>query len=402
MKLMKSQIQVGDIALSLDEAAETLRAIRQGSVDAVVVAGRAGHEVFTFREPSHPYRLLVEAMSEGAALVTSSGIICYHNPHFAELVEAPGVSLCGRLLSELVPPQGASKLGELLQRATTVPARDEIKLIGKEGRTVPVQLSVSPALLADIPVFCVVATDISEHKRQEALCQAARLEIEARDRLFAVAAHELRGPLGAIEMQTHLLRMTIEKTPLPAEKAMRMVESINRQGKELSELVNKLLDIGTIGAGRLQLGSEEVDLSDAVRVVAERCADLINRSGCTLALELQPVVGHWDRVRLEQVIANLVSNAAKYGLGRPIRVVVQGDEGLARLVVEDQGGGISTSDRELLFQPYRRMASSRGIPGLGLGLYIASEIVKAHGGTIRVESEVGVGSRFLVELPLSS
>jgi PAS domain S-box-containing protein len=397
---MKTDIQIGDVALSLEEAAETLRAIRGGNVDAVVVQGSAGHEIFTFRDPSHPYRLLVEAMSEGAALVSMDGVICYHNPHLARLVEAADFSLCGRSLSELVASQDVSKLGELLLRARTATARDEIKLVGKEGGAVPVQLSVSRASLADIPVFCVIATDISEHKRQEALYRAARLEIEARDRLFAVAAHELRGPLSAIELQTHLLRAAIQKTSLPPEKATRMVETLSRQGRELTALVSKLLDIGSIGAGRLQLALEEVDLATVVRAVAERFDDLIRRSGSTLTLDLEPVVGHWDRVRLEQVIANLVSNAVKYGGGGPIRVVAEGDEELARLAVEDQGKGISPSDQEDLFQPYQRVATATGIPGLGLGLYITAEIVKAHGGTIHVESELGVGSRFVVELPL--
>src|SRR5439155_19333462 len=112
-----------------------------------------------------------------------------------------------------------------------------------------------------------------------------------------------------------------------------------------------------------------------------------------------PVVGRWDRSRLEQVVANLVSNACKYGDGKPIEVRVEAHDGRARLRVRDGGLGISREDRARIFQPFERAGGRDRAPGLGLGLYVVRKIVEAHGGRIELESEPGSGSTFTVELP---
>lgn len=404
---MTAQIQVGDLVLSVEEAEDTLQAIRRGFVDAVVVEGTEGNQVFTFKDPSHPYRLLVEAMSEGAALLTHDGVVCYHNPRMAELSGANGTSLCGRPLSDLVSKDETARVEGLLVQARSGAARAEIGFVRENSGVLPVLLSVSAGVLADVPVFCVVATDLSEHKRQEELYRAARLEVEGRDRLFSVAAHELRGPLGVLEMQTQLLiarlRGMSEAPAGPIEKTISMVETVGRQGKQLAQLVTKLLDLGSIGSGHLDLILEEVDLAEVVRAVIQDSSDLIHRSGYAVILDLESVLGHWDRVRLEQVVANLLSNAVKYGLGRPIRVAVQPSEHMARLRVEDQGGGIPANERERIFRPFERLVTTKAVAGgLGLGLYIAAEIVRVHEGTIRVEGEPDSGSCFVVELPLET
>jgi PAS domain S-box-containing protein len=402
----RDHIQIGEVRLTVDEAQETLWALRAGKVDAVLVEGEAGHEIYTFRDPGHPYRLLVEAMSEGAALVTPDGTLCYLNPHLADLVGAAGVPMYGRCLADLIAPGQRSQLAALLERVRGGhPARNDFELMGKEGRVIPVKVSVSPARLIDVDIFCVVITDLTEHHRQEALYREARREVEARDRLFSVASHELRTPLSVLQLQAHLLIQLISAAmsgaPWPAERALALVQKIREHGTRLSELIGRLLDVGSIGAGRLSLTQDRVDLAEAVQAVVERSQDLLSHSSSPVTLEVESVVGLWDQVRIEQVIENLISNAAKYGLGRPIRVVVERQGDIARLRVEDQGRGIPEEARERIFRPYERIidAEAQRIPGLGLGLYVSAEIVKAHGGTIRVEKRPGGGSVFIVELP---
>jgi PAS domain S-box-containing protein len=402
----RDQIRIGDVTLSLDEAEEMLCAMRAGRIDGVVVEGPVGEEIYTFRDPGHPYRLLVEAMGEGAALMTVDGMLCYHNPRFAELVGASGVPLDGRPLFELVAPDSRPALEALIERVKDgAPARAEMELIGQEQLTVPVQLSLSRAALADVPVLCVVATDLTNLRRQEELYRAARLEVAARDQMFAIAAHELRNPLAVLTLHTQLLgeqlRTAQSGAPLPLEKALDRVENLRTQGERLTSLIGKLLDIGTIGSGRLALSRETFDLAELVRGVVNDSRELVERSGSRLALELTPAVGRWDRDRIEQVIGNLISNAAKYGLGGPIRVSVRPSGGVAQVVVEDRGKGIPRDARERIFRPYERVSESEDVPGLGLGLYITAEIVKAHGGSIRVGEAPEGGSRFVVELPLS-
>jgi signal transduction histidine kinase len=112
-----------------------------------------------------------------------------------------------------------------------------------------------------------------------------------------------------------------------------------------------------------------------------------------------PIVGRWDPIRIEQVIANLLLNAAKFGRGRPIRLSVEADLSTARVSVEDQGTGIAPDDQERVFEQFERAVAAGSAFGLGLGLYIARQIVHAHGGRISVRSVPGSGSTFTVELP---
>jgi PAS domain S-box-containing protein len=385
--------QIDDVAISAEEATETLRAIRSGRVDAVVINGANGHGVFTFRDPDHAYRALVEAMGEGAALVSRDGIICYHNPRFAALTMgrvAP--SLRGTALRALVPSDAAVSVDAMLARAQHGPARIEVGLVLPDGGTLTVQLTASPTSLADVDVLCVVATDLSEQRAQAELHREALIGMEARDRLISVAGHELRAP-----MQVLVSELGVLLAQHPAI-TVEQLASIQRLGFRLANLVASLLDVGLLGSDQLVLSPEALDLADVVRAIVAGSEELA-RSQSPVTVEACSVHGRWDRQRLEQVVTNLLSNAGKYGLGRPIRVSVDGDDKVARLVVEDHGIGIAPDAIERLFRPFERIGSVKTATGLGLGLYISAQIVKAHGGVMRVDSDPGVGSRFIVELP---
>jgi signal transduction histidine kinase len=173
-----------------------------------------------------------------------------------------------------------------------------------------------------------------------------------------------------------------------------------RQTRKLTKLIGELLSVSRIGAARLDLQLEEVDMASVVRDVVERFSSEIARVRSPLTVDVStPIVGRWDRIRLEQVVTNLLSNATRFGAGRPIEVTVAQDGDTARLVVQDHGIGIPPDRLPRVFERFERGVSVREYGGLGLGLYIAGEIVRAMGGTIRVESAVDVGSTFMVELP---
>jgi len=162
-----------------------------------------------------------------------------------------------------------------------------------------------------------------------------------------------------------------------------------------------LLDLGRLRTGQLQLQVEDVDLADAVQDVVARVRAEVAVSGSTVTVTAQPnVVGRWDRFRLEQLVTNLLANAVKFGLGKPIELTASGADGRARLAVRDHGIGIEPSAQHRIFLPFERNVSVRHYGGLGLGLHIVSTIVGAMGGTIAVESAPGAGATFVVELPL--
>ncbi len=220
-----------------------------------------------------------------------------------------------------------------------------------------------------------------------------------RERLISIAAHELRGPLCSVRLGLQAL----QRGHFPP-KATRLVAIMLREERRLTQLIEELLDLGRIRSGQLQLTLVPVDLSDVVREVSGRLEETATRAGSTLtvALPRSPVVGRWDRSRLEQVVTNLVSNAVKYGDGRPIRVrVAASDErGIARLEIEDHGVGIDPALQERIFEPFKRAHATSHHEGLGLGLYIVRNIVKQLGGTVRVNSRPRMGATFVVELPV--
>jgi signal transduction histidine kinase len=345
-------------------------------------------------EPDPAVRALLDAMDEGAALVSRDGVIGYHNQRFAELtLGSIAVPLRGRALRGLVPDDVAVSIDGMIERAQRGPARIEVSLVSPTGGTLTVTLTASATSLPDADVMCVVATDLTEQRTQAELHRAALAGMEARERLISVAGHELRAPVQVLVSEIGVLRA--QHPAITVEQ----LESIQRLGLRLAELVGSLLDVRLLGSDHLELSVEELDLAEVVRGVLTRSEDLI-RSGSPITLEARPVRGRWDRLRLEQVATNLLSNAGKYGLGRPIRVAIDGDDVLARLVVEDHGIGIARDAIDRVFRPFERIGSVKTATGLGLGLYITAQIVKAHGGVVRVESTPGVGSTFVVELPV--
>jgi PAS domain S-box-containing protein len=224
-------------------------------------------------------------------------------------------------------------------------------------------------------------------------------EAQAALELIGVASHDLGNPLNNL----HLLLGKLKRSP-PADPD-RLGEGLTaalRQTQQLGRLLHNLLDLSRLSSGKLELEVVEVDLGELVREGVARLVDQAEEAGSRVELEVEDgVVGRWDRLRLERVLTNLLSNAFKYGKGQPIHVRVERVAGQARLVVRDEGPGIPPEEQPSIFERFKKAASHQGKKeGFGLGLYIVRQLVEAHGGSIQVESAVGAGAAFTVELPL--
>ncbi len=219
--------------------------------------------------------------------------------------------------------------------------------------------------------------------------------LRARDEFVSIASHELKTPLSPLILQVQMLQRWADAQSDERARLLRpRLALMERQVLRFSRLVNELLDVSRIEAGRLRLELETVDLSAVVREAAARLARP------ELAVEADgAVTGQWDQLRLEQVAINLLDNALKYGGGKPVtvRVTAEGDE--AVLAVQDLGIGIAAADQPRLFGRFERGVGAQKIGGLGLGLYITRQIVTAHGGTIAFTSLPGEGTTFTVRLP---
>jgi len=240
--------------------------------------------------------------------------------------------------------------------------------------------------------------DLLQHRTQR--LRDFEENVRRRDEFIAVAAHELRTPLTS-------LRLVLEgiDRKLPEVGADDLVHGVNlaeRQGRKLSALVDQLLEVGrTLTEHEISLSRQEFELGMLVREVVELLVPESQRSRSNVTVFANaPVVGLWDRVRLEQVVTNLVGNAIKFGLGNPISIAVSSNDNVARIVIRDQGIGIATDRISRIFNRFERGVPATHFGGLGLGLFIVREIVTAHGGTVRAESVLGEGATFTVELPM--
>jgi PAS domain S-box-containing protein len=219
--------------------------------------------------------------------------------------------------------------------------------------------------------------------------------IWARDEFLSVASHELRTPLTALKLRIQSLQRSLRES----EPQRRRIDGAARQCDRLERLISDLLDVSRVTTGQFALQLGACDLREIVEEAVDRARDEATATGAAIELTASgSLAGVWDGMRIEQVVTNLIGNALKYGCGKPITVSVVGTEDHVEVFVEDRGIGIAEEDLNRIFARFER-AGERSREGLGMGLYIAKEIVHAHGGRIGVESAAGEGSRFWVRLP---
>jgi len=513
----------------LREAEDTLDAIRLGHVDALVVRDAAGDQVYPLGGADHRYRQLVETMNEGALLVSGDGTIVYANARFAELVERPLERVLGTPLRAHVVERSHVVLDAVLAGRGGGSSKAEVEVRTGDDRRVPVYLSATASWDQDLPLTCVIATDLGEQQRSQdalaaerlaasivdqvaegivvcdltgrvirasqtahrlaganpllrpfeeayplhlagnpaigprlvasalrgdtvngvevelgdrmlllsagpvadrdgaplgcvisfvdvtdrrraaeerlqilAAAQHAQLQAEAanraKDEFLAMLGHELRNPLAPIITALELMRLK-DDNALRRERAI-----IDRQVKHLVRLVEDLLDVSRIAEGKVALDRKPVELARIVHRAIEQASPLIEER--RHHLDVQLATGLWieaDDLRLCQVIANLLTNAAKYTApGGHIAISAIAEHGEVVLTVRDDGMGIPREIQPRLFDRFvqgkRSIARSEG--GLGLGLAIVRSLVTMHGGVVTVHSDgPGTGSRFAVRLP---
>jgi signal transduction histidine kinase len=227
--------------------------------------------------------------------------------------------------------------------------------------------------------------------------------VRIREEFLSLASHQLKTPLTPLALSLQSLAREAAKQPDSsfAQNVNGYIDTATRQVRKLSELVADLLDVSGMTSSKLRLVLEPVDLGTVVRDAAARYRPRAEKASCVLDAEAPGVTGRWDKLRLEQVVTNLIENAITFGPGKPIRIRLQATSEKARLTVRDEGIGIAPSHRSRIFERFERAVSSRNHGGFGLGLYICRTIVEALDGTISVQSEPGRGSTFTVELPRS-
>ncbi len=349
----------------------------------------------------------IESTADGILVVDRQGVIRNYNERFAEMWRIPREILMSRaddralssVLDQLSDPRGfVSRVRELYSNAT-LESFDILEL--KDGRTFE-RYSKPQRLDGKVVGRVWSFHDVTKRKQAE---QEARRAIGIRDDFISIASHELKTPLTPLRMQVQLLKRFLAAperlAPENVKKAEALLTDSEQQVERLLKLVDNLLDVSRIRSGKLLLSKSEFDLGEAVHGIVRHLATDFAAANCRPILSIEKgVVGLWDRARVEQVAANLITNALKYGRAKPITIRVSRSGSNAVLSVTDQGIGIAPSDQDRIFDRFERASALNSYGGLGLGLYISRQIVSGHGGTISVRSLPGRGATFEVTLPI--
>lgn len=345
----------------------------------------------------------LENSLNGFDIVNSKGEMIYANPAYLKmwgydhLDEIKGMSPTTHCADPGIP---AKIIRELKEKGE---CNIEFLARRKDGSTFDVHMWARLAHDVDgQEIYPTTSIDITERKRAE---NALKEAIAARDEFISVCSHELKTPVTSMKLQFQLAeRQYVRGDEKIYDRAhvQRRIINANRQLDRMTNLIEEMLDVSKMGAGKLQLRLSKINLSELVLEVVDRFIEQFQIVGTELQADIAPSIEiNGDRYRIEQVLSNLLTNAIKYSPGKPVTVRVAKKPDSAIIYVQDQGIGIARENHEKIFQRFERATASSNISGLGLGLYISKQMVEAHHGKIRVDSEMGKGSTFTVELPLN-
>jgi PAS domain S-box-containing protein len=322
----------------------------------------------------------------GVAMMSFDGTCLRANRVLAEMLRQSPEELVGADARVWLCPEHLRPSADRWQYESELPRRG----------TVALAVDVSGSLVRDLlgrPLYWVVhVQDVSARKRAE----------QMKNEFFALVSHELRTPLTSIVGYTAVLREDLD-ADLIGRSAARHLSVVARNAHRLQRLVGDLLFVAQLEADNLGLQKSQIDLSQVAKDSCEAGAPRAAELGVTVRVETVPAPIFGDADRLGQLIDNLLSNALKFTpAGGTVEVAVGLSDGAARLVVCDTGIGIADGELAQLFDRFFRASTARGraIPGVGLGLSIVKALAEGHGGAVSVESTEGVGTKFVVTLPL--
>jgi len=377
----------------LREAEDTLNAIRDGHVDALVVDSPHGEQLYTLRTADQPYRLIVEQMREGALTLSADGVILYCNERFAQMVKTGPQPITARNFSDFLPPGDQERFHAMLAAEMF---RDDFQLVSADGTSNPAQLSSNALVIDGVRTIAVVVSDLSHERIERGLRESNRLK----DEFLATLSHELRTPLNVILGWTRML-LADQLSESARQHALRLID---RNARAQAQLVNDLVDMSRMTTGKLTLDLEPLPLVPALEAAIES----VRPSAEAKNLKLETA---WhgpssrvvaDATRLQQVLWNLLSNAVKFTPeGGTISVGTSERDGRVRIEVSDTGIGIDRAFVPHVFDRFRQADSgtTRVHGGLGLGLAIVRDLTRLHGGDVEVRSDgLGRGTTFAVTL----
>lgn len=355
------------------------------------------------------YKLIVETAHEAICLVCQSGGIYFANKFMEGLFNLSNKELLERNISELLWEENQdfqSALKKTISQEQKFSNLD-FKFRKSNGSELWAMVSMAPVTDEEGPRILIMMSDVTQRRKDEEekkdLLRKLKNALAARDEFLSVASHELKTPLTPLMLQINMLEEFTFQGPPSSWNKDEILKALNLMMNHLNkmkDLVEDLLSVARYRAGRFRIIKAREDLAALTRSVIAKYDEQIRRSGSEVKLSAEKqLMADFDAKQFEAVLTNLLTNAIKYGKGEAIEIYLSGDQSTVKLEIQDKGIGIGANEQERIFDRFERAASHTHFGGLGLGLYICNSIVKGHGGSIHVESQEGIGSKFLIEFP---
>lgn len=394
--------ELKEVRLQLEDANDTIHAIRTGMVDAFVVQGEDGHQLYTLKSADQTFRVLIEKMQEGAITLNKDGIILYCNSSFAMMAGVPLDKVIGIHFNQFIQGITFTGLNEIIIGGQFTDYKTEDTLRCSDGTILPVLLSLTNLSLEDGTALSVICTDLTAQKdaqRKATDIDNQRKAIEQKDEFIGIASHELKTPLTSLKAYMQLIS-AYNKDKVP-EQIKTFISKAEVSIGKLQTLVNDLLDVSKIQAGKLHFSTSPLNINKLVSSCIENASYMFPDYHIFFDAEEDFVVDG-NTERLEQVLMNIINNAVKYSpRSKDIVLSVEKAGANVKISVTDYGIGLSAEQQDKIFERFYRVDDKNFmVSGLGMGLYISKEIIKNHKGGMGVISKINQGATFYITLPL--
>jgi len=411
--------ELEELRHQLDEANETIEAIRTGQVDALVVRSDKGHQLYTLKTADLTYRIFIEKMTEGAVTLNLQGIIVYCNSQFARMVELPLSKVIGFSFEQFIALESRAQYVVLFKKCWEIDGKGEVLLLAGEKQT-PVQLSLTSLQLDEGVSLSIILTDLTAQKaaQQQLSANNKKLEeineaLEASNhdlqQFASVASHDLQEPLRKIQIYSNLMK---DKQSMLAPELKNYLEKIIHSSGRMKKLIVDILNYSRLSAKNTEV--EYVDLTTLVKELKEDFELIIKEKKAQINIGVLPYI-QVNRGQIRQVFQNILSNALKFSKAdnRPEIIFSsktiseksfdspeKKDGNFCLISIRDNGIGFDEKYIKNIFALFERLNSKDKYEGTGIGLSIAKKIIDKHNGLITAKSKEGTGAEFKIILPL--